>query len=47
MNIAFSAYFALSDVEACLQVLIKSKRFSEAATFAKSYCPSKISYCVE
>ena len=47
MNIAFAAYFLLHDLEKCLDVLIKSHRFSEAAIFAKSYIPSKITYCVD
>lgn len=47
MNVAFAAYFLLNDLDNCLEVLIKSNRFSEAAIFAKSYIPSKISYCVD
>lgn len=47
MNIAFTCYYILSDLEKCIEVLIKSQRFTEAALFAKAYCPSKITYCVE
>jgi len=46
MNVAFTVYFILADLENCLSVLIKCKRFPEAAMFSKAYCPSQISRCV-
>lgn len=47
MNIAFTSYFLISDIDNCYQILIDSKRIPEAAFFAKTYCPSKISKTVE
>lgn len=41
-NVAFSAFYELNDVEECLNILLLSKRFPEAATFSRTYCPSKL-----
>lgn len=41
-NIAFEAAFMISDVDKCLDVLLKAKRMGEAAHFAKSYAPSRL-----
>jgi len=46
-NIAFACYFTLGDLQNCIDILIKSKRIPEAAFFAKTYCPSKITELVE
>ncbi|EGR29953.1 hypothetical protein IMG5_145440 [Ichthyophthirius multifiliis] len=46
MNIAFQIYFYISDLDNCIDILIKTNRYSEAALFAKTYCPSKISQIV-
>jgi len=46
-NIAFACYFTLNDVDSCVDVLVKSKRIPEAAYFAKTYCPSKITGLVQ
>lgn len=46
-NVAFSAYFLLRDLDQCLEVLISSKRLPEAAFFARSFMPSKISEVVQ
>ena len=40
-NIAFSALWQLSDVDACLSTLLKTGRTTEAALFAQTYAPSK------
>jgi len=32
----------VADLQRCIEVLIKSKRIPEAAFFAKTYCPSKV-----
>jgi len=32
----------LSDLDKCIDVLVKSGRVSEAAIFSKTYCPSRI-----
>jgi coatomer subunit beta' len=47
MNISFLCHFLLNDLDACLATLIDSGRISEAAFFARTYCPSKISEIVE
>lgn len=41
-NIAFETAYLLADPERCVQILMKSKRYSEAGMFAKSYVPSMI-----
>lgn len=46
-NIAFNAFFLLRDVDKCVETLIVSKRYSEAAFFSKAYCPSHIRRIVE
>lgn len=43
-NIAFLSFFLLADLDKCIDVLITSGRIPEAALFAKTYCPSKISH---
>lgn len=47
MNIAFSSFFICAELDKCLEVLIKSNRLPEAAFFAKTYCPSKITGIVK
>lgn len=42
MNVAFQCYFMTNQPEKCFSILIKSKRFSEAALFARTYIPEKI-----
>lgn len=32
----------LADPDRCVNILVKSKRISEAAFFARAYCPSKL-----
>jgi len=41
-NIAYESAFLLAMPEACVQILVKSKRVAEAAMFARSYCPDMI-----
>ena len=41
-NIAFETAFLLALPDRCIQILIKSKRFPEAALFAKSYIPKYV-----
>lgn len=45
-NISFLSMFMLGDLEQCLQILINTNRLPEAAFFARTYIPSKISYVV-
>ncbi|KAI9797768.1 MAG: hypothetical protein M1825_005702 [Sarcosagium campestre] len=40
-NIAFSSLWQLADVEACIQLLLRTKRHSEAVLFAQTYKPSQ------
>ncbi|ETN19243.1 hypothetical protein PPTG_04610 [Phytophthora nicotianae INRA-310] len=41
-NIAFICWLLLSKTTECVEVLKETKRFPEAAFFARSYCPSKM-----
>ena len=41
-NISFLSYFLLSDIDKCLDILIKTDRIPEAAFFAMTYAPSKV-----
>jgi coatomer subunit beta' len=41
-NLAFLIYFLISDFEKCIQILLKSERYAEAAFFARVYQPSRI-----
>ncbi|PNF39618.1 Coatomer subunit beta' [Cryptotermes secundus] len=45
-NVAFLSYFLLGDVHRCLEILINTDRLPEAAFFARSYIPSRISEVV-
>jgi len=45
-NVAFTCYFLTGNVEACADLLIATKRLPEAAFFARSYIPSRISEIV-
>ena len=47
MNIAYMCYFLTNNPQKCIDVLIKSKRFSEAALFARTYYSERISECVK
>lgn len=46
-NISFLSMFLLGDLDNCLEILIKTGRLPEAAFFARTYIPSKISYVVQ
>lgn len=46
-NISFLSMFMLGDLDSCLDILIKTNRLPEAAFFARTYIPSKISYVVQ
>ncbi|KAK6621782.1 Coatomer subunit beta' [Polyplax serrata] len=46
-NVGFLSYFLYGDLEKCLDILITTDRLPEAAFFARTYLPSKISYVVE
>eukprot|EP00520_Triparma_pacifica_P000280 CAMPEP_0118664034 /NCGR_PEP_ID=MMETSP0785-20121206/17778_1 /TAXON_ID=91992 /ORGANISM="Bolidomonas pacifica, Strain CCMP 1866" /LENGTH=1017 /DNA_ID=CAMNT_0006557875 /DNA_START=18 /DNA_END=3071 /DNA_ORIENTATION=- len=41
-NVAFLAYFMLSNVETCIELLKETDRLPEAAFFARTYLPSKV-----
>lgn len=41
-NVAFETAFLLALPERCVKILMASKRFAEAAMFAKSYCPNMV-----
>lgn len=42
-NVAFTCYFLTGNVEACVDLLIATNRIPEAAFFARTYLPSRIS----
>ena len=46
MNVAYMCYYLTNNSQKCLDVLIKSKRYSEASLFARTYCSDRISECV-
>ena len=39
-NVAFSALWQIGDVQACIDLLIKTNRFAEAVLFSQTYKPS-------
>jgi len=41
-NIAYQTAYLLAMPEACIDILMKSKRYSEAAMFARSYIPTAL-----
>lgn len=45
-NIAFTCYFVTGRREECFELLMQSKRYSEAALFARSYLPSAMERAV-
>lgn len=47
MNVAYTCYYLTNQPQKCLNVLIKSKRFSEAALFARTYLGDSVSECVK
>lgn len=47
MNVAYMCYFLTNQPDRCLNVLLKSKRFSEAALFARTYLSERVSECVK
>ena len=42
-NVAFETAYLLAMPERCVKILMASKRFAEAAMFARSYCPTMVS----
>jgi coatomer subunit beta' len=40
-NVAYQCYNLLADKEKCLDILLKSKKISEAAFFARAYLPER------
>lgn len=42
-NIAYEAAYLLALPDECINILMKSKRYGEAAMFARAYCPHLIS----
>ena len=41
-NVAFQAAYQIAEVDKCIEILVKSKRFAEAAFFARAHAPSKL-----
>ncbi|XP_024220566.1 coatomer subunit beta' isoform X1 [Bombus impatiens] len=46
-NISFLSYFILGDLDKCQEILLKTDRTPEAAFFARTYAPSKVSSIVK
>lgn len=46
-NLSFLSFFLLGDLKKCLDILISTGRLPEAAFFARSYLPDKISEVVQ
>ena len=46
-NVAFSSYFQLNNLNECLNILVDSRRYPEASTFARTYFPEKINFVLE
>ncbi|CAH0558281.1 unnamed protein product [Brassicogethes aeneus] len=46
-NLSFLSFFMLGDLDKCLDILVSTGRLPEAAFFARSYMPSKISEVVQ
>lgn len=46
-NLSFLSYLLVGDLQKCLNILIDTGRLPEAAFFARSYLPDKISDVVE
>lgn len=46
-NVAFLAYFVTGQLDECVQLLLDTNRIPEAAFFARTYLPSKISSVLE
>jgi coatomer subunit beta' len=47
MNIAFSCYIQVNDLEKCLEILIESGQLPEACLFCRTYLPSKLTTTLE
>ncbi|EJD51286.1 Coatomer, beta' subunit [Auricularia subglabra TFB-10046 SS5] len=45
-NLAFACLLQLGDARACVEMLLRTDRFSEAAIFARTYLPSAVPRCV-
>lgn len=41
-NVAYQSAYMLAKPERCVDILLASKRYSEAAMFARAYCPAEI-----
>ena len=46
-NVAFSSFFQLNNYQECLNILLDSRRYPEAAVFARTYIPSKLNDVIE
>lgn len=46
MNVAFQCYFMTNQPSKCVDVLLKSSKYPEAALFARTYFPERVSECV-
>lgn len=45
-HVSFISSFLVGDLDKCIEILIDADRLSEAAFFARTYCPSQVSRIV-
>lgn len=42
MNIAYTCYYLTNQPNKCVDILIRSNKYSEAALFSRTYCPERV-----
>lgn len=47
MNIAYTCYYLTNQPYKCVDILTKSRKFSEAALFSRTYCPDRVPECLK
>lgn len=47
MNIAYTCYFLTNQPGKCVDILLQSKKYSEAALFSRTYLPDRVPECVK
>lgn len=40
-------YYLTNQPNKCVDVLLKSKKYSQAALFSRTYCPDRVTECVK
>lgn len=47
MNIAYTCYYLTNQPHKCIDILLKSNKYAEAALFSRTYCPERVNECVK